>query len=67
MTDVLRSMPTKFPPAWASVWGTDRFPYPFVELELVQGVVTHMRWIPPGRFLMGSPGDEAWRWKNEGP
>ncbi len=26
-----------------------------------------MRWIPPGRFTMGSPEDEAGRWEGEGP
>jgi formylglycine-generating enzyme required for sulfatase activity len=61
-------MPPTFPPPWASAWGTDRlFPYPFVELELAPGVVTRLRWIPPGRFLMGSPEDEAGRLEDEGP
>jgi formylglycine-generating enzyme required for sulfatase activity len=26
-----------------------------------------LRWIPPGRFRMGSPEDEPGRWKDEGP
>jgi formylglycine-generating enzyme required for sulfatase activity len=26
-----------------------------------------LRWIPPGKFWMGSPEGEAGRWKNEGP
>jgi formylglycine-generating enzyme required for sulfatase activity len=42
-------------------------PYPVVDLQLAKGVVTRLRWIPPGRFLMGSPGDEAGRWDDEGP
>jgi formylglycine-generating enzyme required for sulfatase activity len=61
-------MPSSFPPVWASAWGTDRLsPYPFVELELAPGVVTRLRWIPPGGFLMGSPKDEPGRRDGEGP
>lgn len=61
-------MPASFPPAWASAWGTDRLsPYPFVELELAPGVLTRLRWIPPGRFLMGSPEDEKGHDGDEGP
>jgi formylglycine-generating enzyme required for sulfatase activity len=33
----------------------------------VGGVEQRMRWIPPGRFLMGSPEDEPGRWDDEGP
>jgi hypothetical protein len=32
-----------------------------------RGVTQRMRWIPPGRFLMGSPPDEPERFGNEGP
>jgi formylglycine-generating enzyme required for sulfatase activity len=39
----------------------------FMDLELGAGVVTHLRWIPPGRFLMGSSTDEAGCWSDEGP
>jgi formylglycine-generating enzyme required for sulfatase activity len=39
----------------------------FMDLELDAGVVTHLRWIPPGRFLMGSPDDEVGRDNDEGP
>jgi sulfatase modifying factor 1 len=68
MTEAPRPMPRLFPPVWASAWGTDRLsPYPFVELTLAPGVVTRLRWIPPGSFLMGSPGDEPGRWEAEGP
>jgi formylglycine-generating enzyme required for sulfatase activity len=42
-------------------------PCPSMELELAQGVIAHFRWIPPGRFLMGSSEDEFGRWKDEGP
>jgi len=30
-------------------------------------VIQRLRWIPPGRFLMGSPEDEPGRWDDEGP
>lgn len=30
-------------------------------------VIQRLRWIPPGRFLMGSPKDEPGRWEAEGP
>lgn len=33
----------------------------------VKGVVQKMRWIPPGRFWMGSPETEQGRWDDEGP
>ncbi|MBF0604091.1 MAG: formylglycine-generating enzyme family protein [Nitrospirae bacterium] len=32
-----------------------------------QPITQHLRWIPPGRFLMGSPADEPGRYDNEGP
>jgi formylglycine-generating enzyme len=68
MTEPPRLMPSRFPPVWANAWGTDRLsPYPFVEIELAPEVLTRLRWIPPGRFLMGSPESEPGRWKDEGP
>lgn len=33
----------------------------------VRGVIQRFRWIPPGRFRMGSPEGEAGRWDAEGP
>ncbi|MBN2195548.1 MAG: formylglycine-generating enzyme family protein [Polyangiaceae bacterium] len=64
----MKLQPYPFPPPWASGWGTDRLsPYPFVELELAPGVSMRLRWVPPGRFFMGSPSDEAGRWEVEGP
>jgi formylglycine-generating enzyme len=55
-----RLMPPSFPPEWASEWGTDVVSrYPFVGLTLREGVVLRFRWIPPGRFKMGSPESEA--------
>ncbi len=57
------------PPPWASGWGQDSYGV-WVEFT-VEGegdpVTQRMRWIPPGRFLMGSPEDEPGRFSDEGP
>ena len=53
------------PPPWASEWGQDRYGV-FVGFRL-DGVDTRMRWIPPGRFVMGSPKEEQGRLDREGP
>ncbi len=54
-------------PAWASAMGRDQYGL-WAEFA-VQGkkgtVVQRMRWIPPGRFLMGSPVDEPERFNDE--
>ena len=57
--------PLSVPPAWAGGWGEDSSGF-YVDL-VVGGVRMELRWIPPGRFLMGSPEDEVGRWKAEGP
>jgi formylglycine-generating enzyme required for sulfatase activity len=50
---------SKYRPAWASGWGEDRYGE---WLALTLGEATQrMRWIRPGRFLMGSPQDEPGR------
>jgi len=46
-------------PGWAKNFGHDRYGI-FVDLE-IRGVVQRCRWIPPGTFMMGSPGDEPER------
>jgi formylglycine-generating enzyme required for sulfatase activity len=52
-------------PPWASAWGEDRFG---VWASVTIGDVTQrLRWIPSGRFLMGSPEDEEGRREVEGP
>ncbi len=56
---------TGCPPAWASEWGEDREGV-FVAFTLGE-VTQRLRWIPPGRFEMGSPDDEPGRWDDEGP
>jgi hypothetical protein len=57
-------------PAWASAMGRDRFGL-WAELSIEDSagepVVQRLRWIPPGRFLMGSPADELGRRDAEGP
>ncbi len=58
------------PPDWASGWGQDAFGI-FAEFSLPDGrggwVTQRMRWLPPGKFLMGSPEDEPGRFSDEGP
>lgn len=51
--------------AWAVAAGRDRYGL-WADAEL-RGVVVRFRWIPPGRFLMGSPTYEAGRSEDEGP
>ncbi len=50
---------------WAAGTGRDRFGL-WADAE-VKGVVQRFRWIPPGRFQMGSPEGEVGRWNSEGP
>lgn len=50
--------------------GSDRFGlWSEIAIESSQGepVIQCLRWIPPGRFWMGSPKDEPERWDDEGP
>jgi formylglycine-generating enzyme required for sulfatase activity len=49
------------PPSWASGWGQDTHGV-FVDFTY-RDITQSMRWCPPGRFLMGSPGDE----REDGP
>lgn len=53
------------PPAWASEWGEDRYGV-FVGFRVGE-VEQRMRWIPSGRFLMGSPESESPRFDSEKP
>ena len=56
---------TGCPPAWASAWGQDSYG-PWVAFR-VGGVEQRLRWIPPGRFLMGSPDDDREAIEREKP
>ena len=49
---------------WAADGGVD--PYGRWASFEVDGVVQRMRWIVPGRFMMGSPETEDGRWSAEG-
>jgi formylglycine-generating enzyme required for sulfatase activity len=53
------------PPAWVSSWGEDNHG-PWCGFHIGR-VVQCLRWIPPGRFWMGSPEDEEGRSRREGP
>jgi formylglycine-generating enzyme required for sulfatase activity len=59
----LAKLPSEFPTPWASDWGVDS--YGLWMGLIVGGVRQAFRWIPPGRFLMGSPPDEVERLDNE--
>ena len=67
------------PPSWASHWGRDQNGA-WAEFTIDSSssssdehdavrprVVQRMRWIRPGRFLMGSPEGEAGQFSDEGP
>ena len=57
-------------PTWASDWGTDRFgAWAAFTVTGADGapVTQRLRWIRPGRFLMGSPDSDPERRNNEGP
>jgi len=60
----LPALPAVFPADWASGWGEDTFGV-FQEFTY-KNVVQRMRWIPPGRFMMGSPEEEKEREGYEG-
>lgn len=52
-------------PAWAKRMWYDK--YGLAAEFRVKNVPFVLRWIPPGRFLMGSPEEEPGRWEAEGP
>ncbi|WP_199230834.1 formylglycine-generating enzyme family protein [Azospirillum sp. TSO5] len=56
---------TGAPPFWARDWGWDEIGA-WVTFA-INDVTQRLRWIPPGRFLMGSPDDEQERDDDEGP
>jgi len=58
-------------PAWARAMGRDRYGL-WAELAVAPKAggapaLQRLRWIPPGRFRMGSPDDEPGRYDDEGP
>jgi formylglycine-generating enzyme required for sulfatase activity len=57
-------------PDWASAIGRDGFGlWADIAIEPSEGdpVIQRLRWIPPGRFVMGSPEGEPRRYGDEGP
>lgn len=50
---------------WATAAGRDR--YGLWADASIEGIAVRFRYIPPGRFLMGSPESEAGRHESEGP
>jgi formylglycine-generating enzyme required for sulfatase activity len=57
-------------PIWASAIGRDPFGlWCEIEIDPDRGepIAQRLRWIPPGRFWMGSPEDEPGRFDTEGP
>ena len=60
---LLEPNPPEFPAPWAVAWGEDL--YGLWQAFEIEGVRQVMRWIVPGRFLMGSPHDEEGRFNSE--
>jgi formylglycine-generating enzyme required for sulfatase activity len=57
-------------PGWARAMGRDRYGlWADLRIEAPNGapVIQRLRWIPPGRFLMGAPEDEPGRYSDERP
>ena len=57
------------PPPWATAWGQDEYGI-YAEFTITNNDVQatqRMRWLPAGRFTMGSPEDEPGRHPHEGP
>ena len=52
------------PEPWAVEWGEDWYG-PFMGFA-VGTVWQRLRWVPPGKFMMGSPEGEAGRYDDEG-
>ncbi len=58
-------LPHFFPESWAESYGQDACG--FWHGVYVKDIELRFRWIPPGRFWMGSPEDEFGRYDYEGP
>lgn len=55
--------PNEFPKSWASGWGEDKFGLWMA--FTYKGAHQQFRWCEPGKFLMGSPEEEAERYDDE--
>lgn len=58
-TQRLRALSGPNPPTWAAAHGRDRYGA-WIEVR-VGSEIQRLRWLPPGRFTMGSPVDEIGR------
>ncbi|WP_286822374.1 formylglycine-generating enzyme family protein [Desulfobacter sp. UBA2225] len=58
-------LPDIFPENWAHSYGQDH--YGIWQGIYVNSIDVRFRWIPPGEFMMGAPGDEPERNDDEGP
>ncbi len=58
-------LPQLFPERWADSFGQDC--YGVWHGVYVGNIEVRFRWIPPGRFMLGSPEDEPGRSDDEGP
>ncbi len=56
-------LPPAFPFSWALAYGEDR--HGLWQAFEVAGERQVLRWVPPGRFMMGSPSTEAERYDDE--
>ena len=65
LNDIEPFWPENQPPSWAKSWGRDEKGAWVV--FTIDGVAQKMRWIPPGRFMMGSPETEKGRDPDEDP
>ena len=66
LTEPLNTIiPAPFPAAWAQCYGHDQ--YGLWQGVYVEDIEVRFRWIPPGRFEMGSLETEAERSAYEGP
>ncbi len=61
---IISTMPDQFPMAWASEWGVDK-KYGLWMSFTLDTVTQRLRWIKPGRFMMGSPETEPERYDDE--
>ena len=61
--EIRSKSPQDFPHSWAGEWGEDEFG--LYQVLIFKGVEQVLRWIEPGRFMMGSPESEAKRGNNE--
>ena len=66
ITSNAHPLATGLAPSWATAWGEDRRFGPWADIEY-RGILQRLRWIPPGRFRMGSAEPESGRLEREGP